>query len=53
MTEEEKLELAKKLDEDLDEFIHSRQKSTYTDGIGILCTYTIIVLYLQYISLNK
>jgi len=52
MTEEEKMELAKKLDEDLDAFIHSRQKSTYTDGIG-LCTYSIIVLYLQYISLNK
>lgn len=32
MTEEEKLELAKKLDEDLDKFIQSRQTTPYTDG---------------------
>jgi len=36
MTEEEKLELAKKLDEDLDEFIQSRQKTPYTEGLKIL-----------------
>jgi hypothetical protein len=31
-TEKEKLELAKKLDEDLDKFIQSHQKTPYTEG---------------------